>query len=86
MADDFNTNDFGTIDITEAPYVISSFSRGTVDFESYELRCPKCDCDKITFLTEEKGHLHLESEVRCYECGFEFTITENCWKFAHDPR
>jgi DNA-directed RNA polymerase subunit RPC12/RpoP len=73
------------IDATKCKYVISSAIEGTSeDFEERELRCPKCGCEKIVFLVETKGHLHLGSEVRCYECGHEFTVTENCWKPNYD--
>lgn len=41
-----------------------------------DLLCPKCKCDKIKC---ENGRPDLGNDARCYECGFEFVITSNCW-------
>lgn len=46
------------------------------DGECYNLECPKCGCDKIVAPDPDLGTL-----ARCYECGHEFTITENCFKY-----
>jgi predicted RNA-binding Zn-ribbon protein involved in translation (DUF1610 family) len=48
------------------------------DGEVYDLNCPKCGCDKIVCKNPDLGE-----KARCYECGHEFTITENCWKYTH---
>ena len=53
--------------------------------EIKELRCPKCGCEKLIFDIEEvagdpSGYMDFGKEARCWECGYEFTITENCWK------
>jgi hypothetical protein len=65
-----------------AKYVSSSMVNDT---EEFELQCPRCGCDKITYHNNgenEKSYMNLGSEVHCYECGFEFTVTENCWKLV----
>ena len=46
----------------------------TVDGECYELRCPKCSCEKIVALTLNHG-----DEAKCWECGLQFVITQKCW-------
>ena len=46
------------------------------DGEWSDLLCPKCECTKITC---QDGKPDLGNWARCYECGFEFTITSNCW-------
>lgn len=54
------------------------------DDEDKELQCPECGCPKIVF--EENtddfsaGHMYLGLQATCYECGHEFTVTENCWR------
>jgi hypothetical protein len=53
------------------------------------LQCPKCGCPKLV-LEETEGLSdgeayrapkdRLGEKAACFECGHEFTITENCWK------
>lgn len=53
--------------------------------EVKELRCPKCGCEKLVFDIENHVEfLDFGKPARCYECGHEFTITENCWKLKHE--
>lgn len=52
------------------------------DGEVYELRCPKCGCDKIVPTGEGKSP-DLGEPAKCWECGHEFTITANCWVHNH---
>ena len=55
--------------------------------ERRQLRCPKCGCPKLVFDTEDEdlaGFLDLGKEAQCYECGYVFTITENCWKLTNE--
>lgn len=44
-----------------------------------DLQCPKCKCDKIQCDSPDLGQ-----SARCYECGYEFTITENCWVLLNE--
>jgi hypothetical protein len=53
--------------------------------EKKELRCPKCACPYLVFDTEsETGFMDLGKEASCWECGYVFTITENCWKLKNE--
>jgi hypothetical protein len=45
------------------------------DGQWFDLCCPKCGCDHIVCDTPDLGN-----DAKCYECGHEFTITQNCWK------
>ena len=45
------------------------------DGQWYDLCCPKCGCDHIVCDKPDLGN-----DAKCYECGHEFTITQNCWK------
>lgn len=53
-------------------------SRINEDGECYNLLCPRCGCDQIVADSADLG-----TPAKCYECGHQFTITENCWKFDH---
>jgi len=52
-----------------------------------ELRCPKCGCaalayDPVADVAWDdclKLSDYLGRKTTCFECGHEFTITENCW-------
>jgi hypothetical protein len=46
------------------------------DGECYNLECPRCGCDKIVAESADLG-----TPAKCWECGHEFIITENCFKF-----
>jgi hypothetical protein len=47
-----------------------------VDGNWLDLLCPKCECKRVKC---EDGKPDLGNGARCYECGYEFTITGNCW-------
>ena len=58
-----------------------------VDYNEWELRCPKCKCPFINFLDPEPhgfdgkdNGMYLGERVKCYECQHEFVVTENCWE------
>jgi len=57
---------------------LENFKRATTvspdGTEWRDLQCPKCGCDKIN---AEK--LDLGEQASCFECGYEFMITENCF-------
>jgi len=42
-----------------------------------DLLCPRCQCDKIVCAN---GKPDIGNDAKCYECGYEFVITQNCWK------
>jgi ssDNA-binding Zn-finger/Zn-ribbon topoisomerase 1 len=55
--------------------------------EKLELRCPRCGCPKLIF--EEgstKPAMEFGEKVTCYECRYEFVVTENCWEIVDDRR
>lgn len=60
---------------------VSNYTQATIisadGSEWRDLQCPKCGCDKITVETPDLG-----ADARCYECGHEFTVTENCFKLT----
>jgi hypothetical protein len=74
LADAFN-------EMAEHPEHFVSISRWTQattlsedGTEWRDLQCPKCGCDKIVCEKPDLGET-----AKCYECGYEFTITENCF-------
>lgn len=67
---------------SKSKYVQSSIVE---EHEDRSLQCPECGCPKIVFREEDdeiNAFLLLGCEVRCWECGHEFSITENCWKLV----
>ena len=67
--------------------VFSSCSIVEEDGAERELRCPKCHCPKLIFHDDEvdeftDGAEYLGKHVTCYECRYDFAVTENCWEIT----
>lgn len=56
--------------------------------EEKELRCPKCGCSHLVFEEDPEDYTDMPDyfgkKATCFECGHEFTVTENCWEIVND--
>jgi predicted RNA-binding Zn-ribbon protein involved in translation (DUF1610 family) len=82
MADDWKVNNPSSW-LEEARKKSAWVEATTIDADGnwLDLLCPKCECKKIKC---KDGRPDLGNEARCYECGYEFTITGNCWKLNQE--